>query len=120
MILVDTSVWVDHFRSGVALLGDLLEAGEIMTHPFVVGELACGKLANRSEIQRLLESLPTAAVASHTEALNALEQNALHGSGIGWIDVHLLCSALLSQVPLWTRDRKLHGAAKVLGIAGKG
>jgi len=119
MLLVDTSVWVDHFRQGIPLLGDLLAAGEVATHPFVVGELACGNLKNRNEIIVLLSSLPSVKVATHQEALHLVDSRSLSGTGIGWIDVHLLAAALVNRVPLWTRDRKLHATAKVLGIADK-
>jgi len=119
MLLVDTSVWVDHFRQGIPLLDDLLNAGEVATHPFVIGELACGNLKNRSEILALLSSLPSVKVANHPEAMHLVDAQSLSGTGIGWIDVHLLSAALLNRMPLWTRDRKLHAAAKVLGIAGK-
>ena len=119
MVLVDTSVWVDHFRQGIPLLDDLLNVGEVATHPFVIGELACGNLKNRAEILRLFSSLPEVKVATHQEALHLVESQSLGGVGIGWIDVHLLSAALLSRTPLWTRDLKLHAAAKALGIAGK-
>ena len=119
MILVDTSVWVDHLRQGIPLLGDLLATGQVATHPFVIGELACGNLANRREILTLLASLPSVKVASHAEALHLIETHRLQGSGLGWIDVHLLSAALLSQVGLWTRDRRLQAARKALAIAEK-
>ena len=119
MILVDTSVWVDHFRQGIPLLGDLLSEGKVTTHPFVIGELACGNLKNRTEILTLLASLPSVKVANHLEALHLVETHALGGTGIGWMDVHLLAAALLNRVPLWTRDRKLHAVAKAMGIAEK-
>jgi len=120
MILVDTSVWVDHLRHGVPLLGDLLARGKVATHPFIVGELACGNLANRDEILRLLSVLPTVKVATHAEALHLTEARRLHGRGIGWIDIHLLASSLLSRTALWTRDKNLHSAAEAVGIAEKG
>lgn len=119
MVLVDTSVWVDHFRQGVSLLDDLLTSGQVLTHPFVIGELACGNLKNRKEILALLSNLPSAKMATHAEALHLTESRALHGSGVGWIDVHLLASASLSHVPIWTRDVKLKTVAGRLGIAGK-
>ena len=119
MVLVDTSVWVDHFRQGASLLGDLLTSGQVATHPFVIGELACGNLGNRAEILTLLSNLPSLKTASHAEALHLTETHSLHGTGIGWIDIHLLASAFLSHVPIWTRDRKLKGVAGTLGIAGK-
>jgi predicted nucleic acid-binding protein len=120
MILVDTSVWVDHLRHGIPRLGDLLNSGEVGTHPFVIGELACGNLRNRKEILTLLSSLPSVHIASQAEALHLVEAHSLPGTGIGWIDIHLLASALLSRTPLWTRDRKLQTAANALRIAEKG
>ena len=120
MILVDTSVWVDHLRQGIPLLSDLLAAGEVAAHPFVIGELACGNLANREEILRLLSALPTVKVATHAETLHLAETRRLHGRGIGWIDMHLLASALLSRTAVWTRDAKVRVIAKALGIAEKG
>jgi predicted nucleic acid-binding protein len=119
MILVDTSVWVDHLRQGIPVLSDLLTAGKVAAHPFVVGELACGNPANRAEILRLLSALPTAKVATHAEVLHLVETRRLHGRGVGWIDMHLLASALLSRTSLWTRDRNLHSIARTLGIAEK-
>jgi len=119
MLLVDTSVWVDHFRHGVLLLEDLLTSGQVATHPFVIGELACGNLANREKILELLSSLPSLKMASHAEALHLIQTHSLHGTGIGWIDAHLLSSALLSHTPVWTRDRKLNAAARKLGIDEK-
>lgn len=119
MILVDTSVWVDHLRHGIPLLGDLLAAGEVATHPSVIGELACGNLRNREELLGLLSALPSAKVASHVEVLRLVEAHRLHGHGLGWIDMHLLASALLSQTGLWTRDRRLHSVVKTLGIPEK-
>jgi hypothetical protein len=117
MVLVDTSIWVDHFRHGVSLLEDLLNSGEVATHPFIIGELACGNMRNRDEILALLSALPTLKVASDSEALHLIKVRALHGKGIGWIDVHLLSSSLLTRTPLWTNDKKLHAAAKSLGIS---
>ena len=119
MLLVDTSVWVDHFRQGVPLLEDLLTSGQVVIHPFVIGELACGNLKNRKEILALLSNLPLLKMASHAEALHLTESSTLHGSGVGWIDVHLLASASLTHVPIWTRDTKLKTVASRLGIAGK-
>ena len=119
MLLVDTSVWVDHFRHGVSLLDNLLTSGQVATHPFVIGELACGNLANRAEILELLTSLPSLKMASHAEALHLIQAHSLQGTGIGWIDVHLLASALLSRTPIWSRDKPLHKAAEKLGIAGR-
>ena len=115
MILVDTSVWVDHLRNGNSRLVSHLEDGEVLTHPFVLGELALGRLARRSEILELLGNLPQAKVALHEEVLAMIEDRSLAGSGIGWVDAHLLASALLSHAPLWSLDRKLTSAAQLVG-----
>jgi hypothetical protein len=117
MLLVDTSVWVTHLRQGHPGLSALLEDGEVLTHPFVVGELACGRLLQRMEILDLLETLPVVVVAEHEEVLAFIEKRHLAGSGIGYVDAHLLASATLSHVPLWTEDRALREAARRLGIA---
>jgi predicted nucleic acid-binding protein len=117
MVLVDTSVWVSHFRRGEANLMRLLEGGKVACHPFIIGELACGNLVNRTKILELLQALPEALVASHEEVMRFLELNRLMGIGLGYIDVHLLASARLTIAPLWTMDAKLRGAAEKLGIA---
>lgn len=117
MILVDTSVWVDHLRSGNDQLAGVLNAGRVSTHPFVVGELACGNLRNRHEVLALLDALPTAPVARETEVRLFLEAQQLMGRGIGYIDVHLLASATLAGGDgLWTRDRRLAAVAAGLQI----
>lgn len=119
MILVDTSVWIDHLRQGDSALVKVLEAGEVLVHPFVVGELACGNLVNRGEVLRLLQALPEAQVAGHTEILGFIEYRRLMGRGIGYVDVHLLASvALTSATELWTRDRRLATVAADLNLAG--
>lgn len=108
MILVDTSVWIDHLRSGEPSLAAALEGGRVMMHPFVLGELACGNLKNRGEVLKLLGDLPAAPTATDPEALEFIERRALMGRGIGYIDVHLLASIALSgDARLWTRDRRL-------------
>ena len=118
MILADTSVWIDHFRKGNPGLMRLLERGDVLTHPFVVGELACGNLANRTEILSTLSQLPRAAVASDAEALGFIERRSLHGRGVGYIDIHLLAStALDSDARIWTLDRRLESIATDLGCA---
>jgi predicted nucleic acid-binding protein len=117
MILVDTSIWIDHLRKGNDLLSLLLEQGVIATHPFVIGELACGSMVNRREILGLLETLPCVSAAQHTEVLHLVEGRRLHRQGIGWIDAHLLASALISQSSIWTFDKKLGRVAQSLGVA---
>jgi predicted nucleic acid-binding protein len=118
VILVDTSIWVDHLRSGDDRLREILERGEVLVHPAVIGELACGNLARRAEILPWLQALPRAVAASDDEALAAVEMHRLHGHGLGlgWIDVHLLASALLTRCPLLTRDAALAAAAARLGV----
>ena len=118
MILVDTSVWVDHLRSGEPTLVAALETGIVLTHPFVIGELACGNLKNRAEVIGLLQQLPAAPVATEAEALAFIDAQALMGRGIGYIDVHLLASAALAgDTGLWTRDRRLARVAGDVGLA---
>ena len=117
MILVDTSVWVDHLRRGDVLLADLLEHSDVVMHPFVVVEIACGSLADRALILELLQQLPAAMVAEPDEALGYIEQHKLYGKGIGYVDVHLLASAAIGGTRLWTRDRRLRAAAHELDCA---
>jgi predicted nucleic acid-binding protein len=118
VILVDTSIWVEHLRWGNAALSAALGIGRVLAHPFVVGELACGTLKNRREVLDLLSRLPSAPMATHAEALAFLEQRALMGRGIGFVDVHLLAStALAAPARLWTRDRRLAAVAIALNLA---
>ena len=120
MILVDTSIWVDHLRNGDEALVCELKNTMVLSHPFVVGELALGKLSNRAEILSLLNRLPQAGVASNSEVLHLVESQELMGCGIGLVDAHLLASALLSRsTKLWTRDKKLQSVAVMLGLAHK-
>lgn len=117
MILVDTSIWIDHFRLGDEHLVELLKAGRVLQHPFIVGELACGNLRQRAEILSLLQDLPKAPVADDTEVLVFIEKHALMGRGIGYIDVHLLAATALADFArLWTRDRRLAAVARELGL----
>jgi hypothetical protein len=116
MVLVDTAIWVLHLKKGDADLKALLEDGEVLCHPFIIGELACGNLKNRGEILSLLKALPQAKVAGHDEVMEFIEIHSLAGAGLGYVDVHLLASALLSKSTLWTTDRSLSAAAKKLGI----
>ena len=111
MVLVDTSVWVSHLRQTHAGLVDLLNDGEVVCHPFVVGELACGNLENRTIICALLEALPTTVPVEHKEVLAFIKGYNLMGKGLGYIDVHLLASAILAGLPIWTFDKKLARAA---------
>jgi len=117
MILVDTSIWVGHLRTGNDLLSFLLEQGVVLTHEFVIGELACGSMLNRREILELLGSLPRAGTASHAEVMDFVESREAQGQGVGWVDAHLLASAILSQAVLWTSGRKLRRLAESMGIA---
>jgi len=117
VILVDTSVWVAHFRNGSDDLKSALEAGEVLCHPHVVGELACGNLRNRENILELLRALPAAPVATDDEVLACIERNHLYGTGLGYTDAHLLASAMLAPTRLWTLDAALGREAKRLHLA---
>lgn len=118
MILVDTTVWVDHLRRSDPGLVDLLERSAVVMHPFVVGEIACGSLRDRRSILELLQDLPTAVVAHDDEVLQFIERQTLHGKGIGYVDVHLLASVALTEgTRLWTRDLRLRRVAAALGCA---
>lgn len=116
MLLVDTSVWIKHLRSGTAGLEQLLNDGQVVCHPFIIGELACGNLKNRDHILSLLDTLPSAQLADHEEVMHFIETNRLMGKGLGYIDIHLLTSAVLTSVPLWTLDKRLSKSAVMLGI----
>ena len=116
MTLVDTSVWIDHLRTGNRALVSLLHGEQVLTHPFVIGELACGRMRDRQRILGLLGTLPGARVAGHDEVLAFVERHRLFGRGIGWIDAHLLASARLSHAGLITLDRRLSSVAGVMGI----
>jgi predicted nucleic acid-binding protein len=117
MVLVDTSVWVAHFRRGGIGLEPLLNDGRVVCHPFIVGELACGNLKNRSAILSLLQALPVATPAEHEEVMRFIENHNLMGKGLGYIDMHLLASAILSRVPIWTLDKALKQVSSKLGLA---
>jgi predicted nucleic acid-binding protein len=117
VILVDTSVWVEHLRGGSGRLRDLLHDEQVFCHPFIIGELACGNLRNRAEVLRLLGTLPEARIAEHHEALHLVDSAHLHGRDLGWIDVHLLASAVITGCALWTGDVRLQRAAKVLKVS---
>jgi hypothetical protein len=121
MILVDTSVWIDHLRSGDEDLVGLLNSAQVLSHPFVVGELACGNLRNRVEVLTLLRELPQVTVATDAEVLYFIEQHGLTGRGIGYIDAHLLAAvSLATPARFWTRDKRLAAVAVDLGLAYEG
>ncbi|MDP3134760.1 MAG: type II toxin-antitoxin system VapC family toxin [Burkholderiaceae bacterium] len=118
MILLDTSVWIDHLRQGNAQGASVLETGLVLSHPFVIGELACGQLKARAEILGLLAALPQALVAQEQEVLFFIERHSLMGRGIGYIDAHLLTATALTEgARLWTRDKRLDALARELEIA---
>jgi predicted nucleic acid-binding protein len=117
MILVDTSVWIEHLRKGSERLKSVLYNEQVLCHPFVVGELACGTLHNRQEILSTLRALPEVRIAEHDEVLRFLEARRLHGRGIGWVDAHLLASTLLTGCSLWTLDSPLRRAAAALHVS---
>lgn len=120
MILVDTSVWVDHLRKRDRRLSELLDAGQVLTHPFVIGELALGDLRQRDLIVDALRDLPRARVATDREVLHFIDRHALFGRGIGYVDAHLLAATrLAADARLWTRDRRLARAADRLGLAAE-
>ena len=116
-VLVDASVWIDHLHRSDAGLVALLQSSEVVMHSAVLGELACGTLPNRRELLSLWSALPAAAEVSPAEALVLIEEKRLWGKGLGWTDVLLIGSTLLSSARLWTRDRSLLRAAKNLGLA---
>ncbi len=107
MILVDTSVWIDHLRKKDLTLFGLLQKEEVCIHPFIIGEIACGNLVNRNELILLLKALPEVVIPSDEEVLQFIENRQLYGKGLGYIDIHLLASSLLSKVSFWTKDKRL-------------
>lgn len=116
MVLVDTNIWINHFQKTNHELVDLLATGSVVCHPFIVGELACGNLQNRQEILTLFEALPTVTVADSREFFAFVEMRKLAGKGLGFVDVHILASAVLAQVRLWTADKRMAGVARDLGL----
>ena len=116
MILVDTSVWIGHFRAGSERLKTLLFDEQVLCHPFIVGELASGNLRRRSEILSMLKALPEAHLVEHEELLDFIEAQRLYGRRIGWVDAHLLASTLLTGCAIWTFDKPLRRAAAALNV----
>jgi len=117
VILVDTSIWIDHLRGGNRALAALLQTDLVCTHDFVIGELACGNLRNRAEVLGLLQSLPRLAAATDEETLFFIEKQQLMGRGIGYIDAHLLAATVIRGAVLWTKDKSLKGIAEGNGWA---
>ena len=117
MILLDTSVWVDHLRRGDSLAIQVLESGQAGAHAFVTGELACGNLKSRARVIDLLKALPQLALATDDEVLYFIERHRLMGRGIGYVDAHLLAAVAIGGAQLWTRDRRLREIATELGVA---
>jgi predicted nucleic acid-binding protein len=118
MILVDTSVWVDHLRKGDDALADFLDGGQVLVHPFVIGELALGNLRQRNLILSTLQDLPEVSVATDREVLHFIDQHRLFAVGIGYVDAHLLAAVQLTAgAALWTRDKSLRAAAERLGLS---
>ena len=117
MILVDTSVWIDHLRHGDSTLVKLLNAGQVLVHPFVIGEIALGSLRQRDLILDTLTDMPRAKIATDEEVLALIDQSNLYGIGIGYIDAHLLASTRLTPgTLLWTRDKRLRAVANKVGL----
>jgi predicted nucleic acid-binding protein len=117
VILVDTSIWVDHLARGDAGLTRLLDTEAVLEHPFVTAEIALGSLASPGEVIGLLDALPQAPVASHGELMLLIERQRLGGSGIGFVDAHLLAAGRLSGSSIWTRDKRLRAQAQRLGCS---
>jgi len=116
---VDTSIWVKHLRHGQLGLVSLLHHAEVQCHRFIIGELACGSISRRSEILQLLRRLPSVPVVENEEVMTFVERHRLMGRGVGWVDVHLLTSAALESVLLWSTDRQLAAIARSLGVYGE-
>lgn len=120
MILVDTSIWIDHFRASEPQLVSLLSRNEVLSHPFVIGEIALGSVAMRADVLRYMTNLPSSVAASHDEVMTFIDRHRLANSGIGYVDVNLLASAALTpDAALWARDKNLRAVASRCGVAPK-
>jgi predicted nucleic acid-binding protein len=117
MVLVDTSIWIDHLRHSDIGLAALLESGDAVCHPLIIGEVACGHLSSRKEILHRLALLPAASVARHSEVLAFIEGHRLFGLGLGFVDMHILAAAHLDGFKVWSRDKAMRAAAEKLRIA---
>jgi predicted nucleic acid-binding protein len=116
-VLIDTSVWIDHLRTGNEVLAELLAGDNVLIHPFVIGEIALGNLRNRKAVLTSLDALARPMLATHEEVLSMIDAQKLNGLGIGWIDAHLVASALMTGGSLWTRDGRLNAAAERCGVS---
>jgi predicted nucleic acid-binding protein len=114
MVLVDTSVWIDFLRSGDSRLSDLLNEGEVQLHPYILGELHLGNIPKRKHFLNLIESLPQSTQATNEEVTHLIESHKLYGTGIGYIDAHILASSIIDRIPLWTFDKRLDALSKKL------
>lgn len=119
MILVDTSIWADHLAKKNGTLFEMLQDASVLMHPFVIGEIALGNLPQREVVLQILEGVPSAAIASTSEVLRFIERHDLAGSGVGYVDAHLVASALMENATLWTRDKRLRAVAERLGVAAE-
>lgn len=119
MILIDSSIWIDHIRKELPRLSDLVQNERACTHPFVIGEVALGNIKNRARFLREMTKLPKVEAANDFEVMALIEHNRLFGTGLGYVDCHLLASALMSGVELWSGDKRLAGAAGKLGLIGE-
>ena len=117
MILVDTSVWIDHFHHSDEDLRELLLSNQVCIHPYILGELSCGNISNRKEVLSLLRTLRRIDLVLDEEVFTLMEQRNLYGKGLGFIDIHLLASAMIHHLPIWTRDKSLRLVAGQLGIS---
>jgi len=120
MILVDTSIWIDHFRTSEPQLVSLLSRNEVLSHHFVVGEIALGSVAKRADVLRYMTNLPLSLAATHDEVMTFIDRHQLANTGLGYVDAHLLASAALTTgAALWSRDKNLRAAAARFGVAPK-